>query len=63
VNDALATFVASDKWALLDVLGDLGETTQIVYLTDDADALSWAAGRVGTGQIALWRPDGFAAAG
>ncbi len=63
VNDALATFVASDKWALLDVLADLGETTQIVYLTDDADTLSWAAGRVGTGKIALWRPDGLAAAG
>jgi len=61
VNDALASFVSSDKGPLFDVVARLGETTQVVYLTDDVDTLAWASGRAGTGdEIALWRPDGFA---
>ena len=61
VNDALASFVSSDKGPLFDVVVRLGGTTQVVYLTDDVDTLAWASGRAGTGdEIALWRPDGFA---
>jgi hypothetical protein len=54
VNDVLAAFPASDKTALLDGLVRLGEKTQIVYLTDDSATLTWASGRVGTGDLALW---------
>jgi len=61
VNDALASFVSNDKRTLLEVVARLGETTQVVYLTDDSDTLNWASGRAGTGdEIAVWRPDGLA---
>ena len=61
VDDVLAALRASDKAALLDRLARLGETTQIVYLTEDPDTLAWASDRVGTGPVALWQPDGLAA--
>jgi hypothetical protein len=54
VNDALAAFTGKDKIQLLDVLARLGEKTQIVYLTDDPDTLTWASGRAGAGEVALW---------
>jgi hypothetical protein len=57
VNDALAAFPADDKSALLDVLTRLGETTQIIYLTDDPDTLAWASGRDGTDEVTVSRPD------
>jgi hypothetical protein len=60
MNDALAALVPSDKWALLDVVVRLGETTQVVYLTDDVDTLAWASGQAGTCEIIEQRPDGFA---
>jgi hypothetical protein len=61
VDDAFAAFGVSDRSALLDRLIRLGESTQIVYLTDDPDTLAWASEQVRTGQIALWRPDEVAA--
>lgn len=59
VNDALDLFGPADKRSLLEVLSNLGETTQVVYLTDDADVLAWASSRA-PGDIGLWRPDGVA---
>jgi hypothetical protein len=56
VDDAFAAFGVSDKSPLLDLLAGLGETTQIVYLTDDPDTLAWASEKAGTGQVGLWRP-------
>jgi len=60
VNDALAAFAPGDKRDLLDAVAALGETTQIIYLTDDPDTLAWASTLVGPGQVTLWRPDGIA---
>ena len=60
VDDALSPFASSDKQSVLEVLSGVGETTQVVYLTDDADTLMWASGRAETGEIGLWRPDGIA---
>jgi multidrug efflux pump subunit AcrA (membrane-fusion protein) len=60
VNDALAPFGANDRRRLLDVVARLTETTQVVYLTDDPDTLAWASGRVASGEITVWRPDGVA---
>ena len=60
VNDALAPFAPDDKRALLDALAALGETTQIIYLTDDPDTLAWASTLVGPGQVTLHRPNGIA---
>jgi uncharacterized protein YhaN len=56
VDDAFAAFGVSDKSPLLDLLAGLGDTTQIVYLTDDPDTLAWASEKAGTGQVGLWRP-------
>ena len=60
VNDALAPFAADDKRALLDAVAALGETTQIIYLTDDPDTLAWASTLVGPGQVSLCRPNDIA---
>jgi hypothetical protein len=60
VNDALGSFPTNEKRALLDVVARLGDTTQILYLTDDPDTLAWASNLVGPGHVTLWRPDGFA---
>jgi hypothetical protein len=43
LTDALARFDPDDKATLLDVLAHLGETTQVVYLTDDPAMPAWAA--------------------
>lgn len=58
VNDALAPFATGEKRSLLDAVARLGETTQVVYLTDDPDTLSWASNRVAGSEVTFWRPDG-----
>jgi hypothetical protein len=58
VDEAFAAFGVSDKSPLLDLLVGLGETTQIVYLTDDPDTLAWASEKARTGQVGLLGPDG-----
>jgi uncharacterized protein YhaN len=60
VDDALAEFAPADKRALLDAIGRLPETTQIIYLTADPDTLAWARDHADLGEIVLWRPEDFA---
>lgn len=43
VDDALAAFDRRDRRDLLRLLARLGEATQIVYFTEDAATLEWAA--------------------
>jgi len=45
---------------LLDALARLGETIQIVYLTDDSAALSWASDHDVLAAVTIVRPEGFA---
>ena len=59
VDNALAFFGTTDKTRVLESLAGLAETTQIVYLTDDPDTLSWAS-RQSEGVLILWRPDDVA---
>jgi hypothetical protein len=59
-NDAFGAFGPGDKLLLLDALARLGGTTQIVYLTDDPAALSWASDHDALGAITIARPEGFA---
>jgi hypothetical protein len=44
------------KWALLDSLEKLSASVQLVYLTDDVDALVWARGRASRGTLTLLEP-------
>jgi hypothetical protein len=60
VNDALAPFGTSDKRRLLDAVARVAETTQVVYLTDDPDTLSWASAQAPDGEITLWGPGDIA---
>ncbi len=49
--------IASDrKWELLDMLRRLGETTQLIYLTDDPFVGAWARRRASAGLITLLEP-------
>jgi uncharacterized protein YhaN len=60
VDDALAPFPTSDKRSLLEAVARLGDTTQVVYLTDDPATLEWASAQGVQGEITMARPDGFA---
>jgi hypothetical protein len=42
-DDALVRYERGDKWFLLDLLARLGETAQVVYLTDDPETARWAS--------------------
>jgi hypothetical protein len=53
VDDALAAFPRHEKWRLLDLLARLGEASQVVYLTDDAETLEWARSRSSNGGVGL----------
>ncbi|HYH47973.1 MAG TPA: hypothetical protein VEG38_00360, partial [Acidimicrobiia bacterium] len=61
VDDALSAFPRHEKWRLLDLIARLGEASQVVYLTDDAETLGWARSRSASGGVALLAPE-FAAA-
>lgn len=43
MNDALALCAEDAKCALLEVIARIGETTQVIYLTEDPDILAWAS--------------------
>ena len=47
---------AERKWELLDMLRRLGETTQLIYLTDDPFVGAWARRRASAGLIPLLEP-------
>jgi len=53
VDDALIDMPRSDKWKMLDLIARLGEATQVVYLTNDDDAIEWAQQRSAEGSISL----------
>jgi hypothetical protein len=53
VDDALVDLKRTDKWRVLDLVARLGEATQVVYLTNDDDAIEWAQQRSAEGTIAL----------
>ena len=60
VDDTLAGFPRHDKWRLLDLLARLGEASQVVYLTEDAETLDWASSRAGAGSAAVVKPGAVA---
>jgi hypothetical protein len=47
---------AERKWELLDMLRRLGESTQLIYLTDDPFVGAWARRRASAGLITLLEP-------
>lgn len=53
IDDLFANVRADQKWDLLDMLDHLSAGAQIVYLTNDPDALRWARRRAQGGSIAV----------
>ena len=60
VNTTLDHFGADDRRSLLSVAARLAETTQVLYLTDDADTLAWASEPAEPHRIAGSPLDGIA---
>jgi hypothetical protein len=53
LDDVFADMRSDQKWPLLDILDRLAADAQLVYLTDDADALRWARRRAKGGAVAV----------
>ena len=60
VDTTLDPFDAEDKRSLLAAVARIAETTQVLYLTDDPDALAWASDHSEAHQIAPSPLDGIA---
>ncbi len=56
VDDALARLQGDSKWDLLDLLERTGESTQVIYLTDDPLVGAWARRRAAMSAITLLEP-------
>jgi len=56
LDDVFLRIAADRKWELLDMLRRLGETTQLIYLTDDPYVGAWARRRAAAGLITLLEP-------
>lgn len=56
LDDPFLRIAADRKWELLDMLRRLGETTQLIYLTDDPYVGAWARRRAAAGLITLLEP-------
>jgi hypothetical protein len=56
LDEPFVRIAADRKWELLDMLRRLGETTQLIYLTDDPYVGAWARRRASAGLITLLEP-------
>jgi uncharacterized protein YhaN len=56
LDDPFEGIKGERKWALLDAIERLSAAVQLVYLTDDVDALVWARRRKPDGAISLLEP-------
>ena len=56
LDEPFLRIAADRKWELLDMLRRLGETTQLIYLTDDPYVGAWARRRASAGLITLLEP-------
>ena len=56
LDEPFLRIAADRKWELLDMLRRLGETTQLIYLTDDPFVGAWARRRASAGLITLLEP-------
>jgi hypothetical protein len=56
LDEPFVRIAADRKWELLDMLRRLGETTQLIYLTDDPYVSAWARRRAAAGLITLLEP-------
>lgn len=56
LDDVFADVRADQKWALLDIVDHLAAGAQLVYLTDDPEALRWARRRAQAGSVAVAEP-------
>ena len=56
LDEPFLRIAADRKWELLDMLRRLGESTQLIYLTDDPYVGAWARRRAAAGLITLLEP-------
>ncbi|HLK43212.1 MAG TPA: hypothetical protein VKV34_07705 [Thermoleophilia bacterium] len=56
LDDPFQKLHGERKWAVLDLVERLGSQTQIVYLTNDPDVITWARRRVAADAIILLEP-------
>jgi hypothetical protein len=56
VDDALLRLGSEAKWGVLDMLERCAAQVQLVYLTDDAEVVTWARRRVGADALSLLEP-------
>ena len=56
LDEPFLRIAADRKWELLDMLRRLGESTQLIYFTDDPYVGAWARRRAAAGLITLLEP-------
>lgn len=56
LDDPFANLPAESKPALLELLLDVSQHQQVIYLTEDPDIASWARAATATGRVAIVEP-------